>query len=45
MVDAFGDRFRLPQSVKKMVEAGHYGRKSGRGFYDYSQPSQASLRG
>lgn len=36
MTEAFGDRFRMPQSVVKMVEAGNYGRKSGRGFYDYS---------
>jgi 3-hydroxybutyryl-CoA dehydrogenase len=45
MVEAFGDRFRMPQSVIKQVEAGFYGRKSGRGFYDYSQKEAASLKG
>jgi 3-hydroxybutyryl-CoA dehydrogenase len=37
MVDAYGeDRFAAPETVKKMVSAGDFGRKSGRGFYDYS---------
>lgn len=37
MVDAYGDRFRPPQILRKLVEAGHYGVKSGRGFYDYNK--------
>ena len=37
MVDAYGeDRFAQPQTLRDLVAAGHYGRKSGRGFYDYS---------
>ncbi len=37
MVEAYGeDRFAQPESLRKLVSAGHYGRKSGRGFYDYS---------
>ena len=37
MVDAYGEeRFDQPDTLRTLVEAGHYGRKSGRGFYDYS---------
>lgn len=44
---ALEDRSRLeggpgaPTVLKDKVEAGHLGRKSGRGFFDYSEPGQS----
>jgi 3-hydroxybutyryl-CoA dehydrogenase len=35
--DAFGDRFRPPQILVKLIEAGHLGAKTGRGFYPHGE--------
>lgn len=49
MFDEFREkRFAAPSLLKRMVLAGWHGRKTGRGFYDYSDPAnprpQDSLR-
>lgn len=33
----YGDRFLVPQTIRALVNAGHLGRKSGKGLYDYGE--------
>ncbi len=37
MAKVYGERFITTQTVRNLVRAGHYGRKTGRGFYDYKK--------
>ena len=35
--DQYGDRFLAPQILRSLYAAGHFGRKTGRGFSDYAE--------
>jgi 3-hydroxybutyryl-CoA dehydrogenase len=39
MRDQYGQRYLAPQNLRALVNAGHIGRKSGRGFKDYGEAS------
>ena len=40
MAKVYGERFLTTQTVRNLVQAGHYGRKTGRGLYDYAQKTK-----
>jgi 3-hydroxybutyryl-CoA dehydrogenase len=37
LMQSFGDRFRSTQTLRNLVSAGHMGRKSGKGWFNYSK--------
>jgi 3-hydroxybutyryl-CoA dehydrogenase len=39
LTEHFGERFRAPQNLRTLVNAGHLGRKSGRGYSAYADGS------
>jgi 3-hydroxybutyryl-CoA dehydrogenase len=39
MREQYGERFLAPQQLRNFVDAGHLGRKAGKGFYEYPDPT------
>jgi 3-hydroxybutyryl-CoA dehydrogenase len=37
LVAHYGERFLPPQNLRRLVDAGHFGRKTGRGFSEYGE--------
>jgi 3-hydroxybutyryl-CoA dehydrogenase len=45
MLEEYGEpRFAPPGLLRQLVAAGHHGRKSGKGFYDYSVTPPVPVR-
>jgi 3-hydroxybutyryl-CoA dehydrogenase len=40
MKEVYGERFLTTQGVRNLVKAGHYGRKTGRGVYEYNKKKE-----
>lgn len=41
MFEAYGDRFRPSAEMQRLVYAGHLGKKTGSGFYDWDENGKA----
>jgi 3-hydroxybutyryl-CoA dehydrogenase len=41
--DAFGDRFQVPAALSELTSAGHYGTKTGQGFFTYGSEDVVAL--
>jgi 3-hydroxybutyryl-CoA dehydrogenase len=37
MAAQYGERYRLPQNIRALVSAGHFGHKTGHGFREYGE--------
>jgi 3-hydroxyacyl-CoA dehydrogenase len=43
MIAAYGDRMKCPTFAKRLLEAGHKGQKSGKGFHSYPAEAKAGV--